>query len=876
MKISRFNCFLLLIIQVVFGNEYFARLHRSQIDLNRDVSNVHLIGLMVEFVEETEDDPNTCGNGKILNDSSDYTERCSEFIVDRPPHNHQYFEAQLEAVANYYISVSNENVSFEYDMIEVVYELPESIASYSPNSLQNENVDSDSLLGQLFIDVIDSAKSEIEPILTENSLIVVFHAGIGEDFEYPFLDPAPYDIPSAYIDETMLVGITKPIINGIEINCGLLLPETQNHIFYDAIEDIFWNESDYCDYQVGLTGTFAFLLGYHLGLPPLFDTETGESGVGIFGMMDHGSNNGHGVIPAPPTAWTRIFKGWEEPELLQVNSSDTIEVMIPARDLEDKIFKIQITNNEYFLIENRNNWIVENKDIETLRYDNLISSTQLGYWFDTFIENSDETQIEINTVSNVITKFDNYDYGLPGSGILIWHITEPTENDISDGLNNNPNIRKVHLEEADGAVDIGFTNYALFADPTTGWTWDMWYDNNSGYIDSNPTEDDVRFDNVTRPSTRSNSGSSTYISLSEISSAGETMSFKFTVDAEFYVVNWGEIEQEIVGNGVIDGIGSIFYFSKDDDIIYRMWDENIEVAFVDADSTDIVLTDTTGFYIVEDPNYYTHLENGTISNEIIHPWGFVQSSSDTAEVIVALSLGDIDGDGLDEIITRTTDFDIEAKNYNGTFVNGFPVEGEFSVNPPLIANILGDEKPEIVCRENNNIVILSSDGQREMEIASVNSSADLYIVPNWRINMEGDALVGLIDGHRLLLFQQDSDHNYWLNPHSRPSNYPLVTGKHFEPSEQLNPNDHIAYNYPNPITNSETTFRYYFGEATSVEITIYDASGFKVDKLSQTGMTPYEYNEIKWTALKFDSGLYFAEVNPNIGESILVKVVVIR
>ena len=34
---------------------------------------------------------------------------------------------------------------------------------------------------------------------------------------------------------------------------------------------------DYCDYQVGMTGIFSFLVGYALGLPPLFDVENGKT-----------------------------------------------------------------------------------------------------------------------------------------------------------------------------------------------------------------------------------------------------------------------------------------------------------------------------------------------------------------------------------------------------------------------------------------------------------------------------------------------------------------------------------------------------------------------------------------------------------------------
>ena len=83
---------------------------------------------------------------------------------------------------------------------------------------------------------------------------------------------------------------------------ALIVPEGQNHIFYDIAADIFFGSSDLCDVQIGLTGTLALLVGYALGLPPLFDTDLGNTGVGQFGLMDVGSGNGQGVVPAPPSA----------------------------------------------------------------------------------------------------------------------------------------------------------------------------------------------------------------------------------------------------------------------------------------------------------------------------------------------------------------------------------------------------------------------------------------------------------------------------------------------------------------------------------------------------------------------------------------------
>ena len=76
--------------------------------------------------------------------------------------------------------------------------------------------------------------------------------------------------------------------------------------------------------------------------------------------------------------------------------------------------------------------------------------------------------------------------------------------------------------------------------------------------------------------------------------------------------------------------------------------------------------------------------NGTVTH------GYIESPVDSIAVPAALSLGDIDLDGLDEIITIDEDGNISVNNSNGTLVNGFPAYGEF-LGVPLIANILPPE-----------------------------------------------------------------------------------------------------------------------------------------------------------------------------------------
>ena len=94
------------------------------------------------------------------------------------------------------------------------------------------------------------------------------------------------------------------------------------------------------------------------------------------------------------------------------------------------------------------------------------------------------------------------------------------------------------------------------------------------------------------------------------------------------------------------------------------------------------------------------------------------------------SLGDIDSDGLDELVfIDSNNASLVVKNSNDTYVNGFPVEGNF-FGTPIIADIIDieNDSPEIICREDDNIIILSSNGERLLELTSLNVNQDLRII----------------------------------------------------------------------------------------------------------------------------------------------------
>ena len=117
-----------------------------------------------------------------------------------------------------------------------------------------------------------------------------------------------------------------------------------------------------------------------------------------------------------------------------------------------------------------------------------------------------------------------------------------------------------------------------------------------------------------------------------------------------------------------------------------------------------------------------------------------------------------------------------------------------------------------------------------------------------------------------------------MNPYSRPSNYPLVTGVTDEENNTQSGNVGIdlnrVYNYPNPIEENSTKFRFYVYSSNSVYIDIYDIAGYKVTTLNKDQLTQNEYNEILWESINLPPGLYFASVKSDTKQSKVLKVVI--
>ncbi len=157
-------------------------------------------------------------------------------------------------------------------------------------------------------------------------------------------------------------------------------------------------------------GVFAHEFGHAFGLPDLYDangkTDGQSSGIGTWGLMGSGSWGGDNVTPSRPShmsAWEKEYLGWVRPQLIKV---DQAGVSLAAVETTPQVAKVLISDEEYYLIENR-----------------------------------------------VKQGFDD---SLRGSGLLIWKINSTI---VADGLRSNsvnadPSRLGVQLIEADGRGDL--------------------------------------------------------------------------------------------------------------------------------------------------------------------------------------------------------------------------------------------------------------------------------------------------------------------------------------------------------------------------------------------------------------------------------------
>jgi len=471
---------------------------------------VKILAVMVSFQEDR--DGATFGNGKF---GSIYSQNYGNDILDPLPHDRDYFESHLTFVKNYFQKVSNGKTIVEFTILPDTFSVSKTMRNYSP-APGSDRLDS---LGSFCREVWTIADQLYQGLsFSEYNLFVIFHAGVGRDISLPGSIGNERDLPSVYLGENSLKNIFGssfegfPVSNGaFKIKNSMIIPETESREL-ETITGKFL-------FEITINGLIVASVASHLGLPDLFDTETGLSAIGRFGLMDGQSIFAYnGCFPPEPSAWEKIYLGWAEPvEISPGNFNVNLTANLSATLADTVILKVSLNSSEYYLIENRQRDV--SKDGAKLTYKSSGSIVERTFLKDTTGFYSYDT----DSLSGVVTNVDEFDWALPGNGIVIWHIDENVINDklAENKINTDKTRRGVDVEEADGVQDIGEKFITIFGDEVIGEgiDQDFWYAGNESELFKNI------FSKDTRPDTKTNSGANSLITIKDFSSIANKMSF---------------------------------------------------------------------------------------------------------------------------------------------------------------------------------------------------------------------------------------------------------------------------------------------------------------------------------------------------------------
>jgi M6 family metalloprotease-like protein len=292
-----------------------------------------------------------------------------------------------------------------------------------PNTGENTGEDNLVLVKDILTandDCIDYASFDLDHdggLSADELQIVVVVAG----WEYAYGD---HHSPSIWAHSFYLDFIGLPLLDGVEIG------GYYRQSYYAQIGEIHGID---VEQHPATLGVLAHEFGHLLNWPDLYDVDNSSEGVGRWSIMGSGSWNQSGAwagdTPAHPDAWSKWYQGWLSPLEIQGDASDLL------------ISQAEDSPQAYLLRPNPNgiDW--------TFNY-----HTGRGEYF--LVENRQQT---------------GFDAGLPGCGLLVWHVNEQTT--FSNYANASDSAPLVSLVQADGLDDLlNHNNRGDAGDPYPGLT----------------------------------------------------------------------------------------------------------------------------------------------------------------------------------------------------------------------------------------------------------------------------------------------------------------------------------------------------------------------------------------------------------------------
>ena len=563
-------------------------------------------------------------------------------------HDSVYFHHMLQDVAHYFQAASGGRFTLRFTIFPEVVNLARPMSDYGNDPERGEQP------VVLAGDVVDILDPDID--FSDYDTMVLIHAGAGEETDLMGVNPeqisstylGPRDFEAAVEDsilpEPWLAGGDFGGTGGLDH--VLILPETEYQAPFGA---------------VGSLGVYCFEVGLRLGMLSLSDfTPAGHpdsQGIGLLGLMGYGLYAGAGYIPPQPCAFNKLLMGWIDPVSIRPDQAGSYE-LTPAGDPSSptSAARVDINGQEYWLLEYRlqdpdgnnmfsfgddknHNGIPDFYDMDSAQgngiptgfFDPAVDSleTLVGAEWDFAMSDNPARPRGVNAA---------------GSGVYIWHIDEGVIRDVFDAegnlFNADPAHKAVDLEEADGIQDLDSTVPSEFSF--------------GGDDDSFRGEGNHEFGPRTRPGTESATGAYTGVVMRNFS--------KVVADSQGYVL-------------AADGFDTIWGISYADTIGFMVETEaasaegpvpaaRLELPVgVDLRGSDVLIGDLDGGGTPDEIILAGHAGevyalNGNLREYIdgdgdpatIDPLAIGTWDSQPVTWNLPPAMGDLDGDGLPEII----------------------------------------------------------------------------------------------------------------------------------------------------------------------------------------------------------------------------------
>jgi M6 family metalloprotease-like protein len=441
-------------------------------------------------------------------------------------HDSVFLHHKLQDVAAYFADASGGALDIRFTVHARAVNLPHTMSFYGNHPTFGEQPVS------LAAAVVDSLDQEID--FTRYDTVVLVHAGAGEETD--ILGDSPEQIYSTYLNpddftEAFEEGqLAQPYLAaagfapGTGIDRVLVLPETEQQDPFGGFGGGF-----------GSLGVYCFEFGLHLGMLSLSDfTPSGypdSQGVGQYDLMGYGLFVGLGFLPPQPGPLNKLLMGWVRPFTADAEAGVTWK-LAPASDVAGPFAcaRVDINGQEYWLAEYR---LQDPNGDRRYSFPGDLNGNGLPDFWDDDSANGDGTPTglfdpETDTHEDLrgaewdfaMSENNAREYGelAAGSGVYVWHVDEAVIAEVFGGptnlFNADPARKAVDLEEADGIQDL---------DTSEPSDWQL-----GGDDDSFRGEDNARFGPDTRPDTRANGDWPTGVVMSDFSNV--------VLDSAAYVV----------------------------------------------------------------------------------------------------------------------------------------------------------------------------------------------------------------------------------------------------------------------------------------------------------------------------------------------------